>query len=150
MGLPQIAYNTGPTTLTFKRGTKDFIAQDSGRRNDNVSTSGLRESVYEATDLLISFSMPGLLISDDFTAWENFYSWAIPGGQFSFVPNLSVLVSSIPWAFNCVLEDKAFNPKYLGGLGRFSLDCTLRVVLDGSAPGNAGQIMRAYWGMSPT
>jgi hypothetical protein len=106
--------------------------------------------VYEATDLLISFSMPGLLISDDFTAWDTFYTSALSGSSFSFVPNLSVLVASVPWAFNCVLEDKDFAPKYLGGMGRFSLDCKFRVVLDGSAPGSAGQIMRAYWGMSPT
>ncbi|HWE50463.1 MAG TPA: hypothetical protein VG273_11760 [Bryobacteraceae bacterium] len=150
MALPQIIYGGGPTTLTFKRGTKGFSASDSARRNDNVSTSGLRESVYEATDLMIGFSLPGLLISDDFTAWENFYSWALQGNSFSFVPNLSVLVASVPWAFNCLVEDKEFSPKYLGGMGRFSLDCKFRVVLDGSAPANAGMIMRAYWGMSPS
>jgi hypothetical protein len=158
MGVCQINYNTGSTTLYFQRGPLNFIAEDSVRRHDNIATSGVRESVYEANDILISFTMPGLLMGTsgaaDYAAWKNFFAWARPGGSFQFCPNNSVLVSAAPWSgaayyFNCLLEDTGFKPKKLG-MGRYSLDVKFRVAPgDAYAPDNAGQIMEAFWGLQP-
>lgn len=158
MGSPQISYGSAPTVLSFLRGPLNFNAEDSARRHDNVSTSGLRESVFEAIDIMISFTMPALLMGTsgaaDYTAWKNFYAWAVQGGEFAFTPNTSVTVAGAPWSgapysFNCLLEDTSFKPKKIG-MGRFSLDCKFRVALgDAYAPANSGQIMEAFWGIPP-
>src|SRR5580704_6919767 len=99
MGVGQISYTKpGPTVVTFNiaRGLQSFIAEDSARRHDNISTSGLKESVYEATDLLIGFTMPGMVLGGDYTDWRNFYAWALAGGTFIFVPNSSVTLAAAP------------------------------------------------------
>lgn len=159
MSLPSITYTPtggGPVTFNFQDGPKDFIAYDSARRNDNVSTSGLRESVYEATDLMIAFTMPAILMASGgaYASWKNFYAACLQGIPFQFTPNPAVTAAAAPWSggtfwFNCLIEDTKFQPKRVGYY-RYSLDCKFRVVLDGQAPANAGMIMEAFLGISPT
>jgi hypothetical protein len=156
MGAAVIQYttNSGTVTFSFQRGPKDFIAEDSARRHDNVATSGLRESVLEFIDILIAFTMPGILMGGDYTDWKNFYAWALAGGEFSFYPNYSVTVAAAPWsgspyAVHCVLEDMGFKPKRVG-FWRYSIDCKFRVVPDTYAPPNSGWIMEAFMGLTPS
>lgn len=157
MGVPQINYNpgSGANVFNFQRGPQNFIAEDMVTRHDNLATIGLRESVYERTDILISFTMPGLLLASggDFADWKNFYSWALQGGLFIFAPNTDVTYAPSPWSgslfyFDCVLEDTGFKPKRVG-LGRYSLDCKFRVVPDNLRPSNSGMVMDAFWGLTP-
>jgi hypothetical protein len=153
MGAASIQYGSGPTSFNFKRGPRDFIAEDSARRHDNLSTSGFRESVFESNDILIAFTMPGILINDDYTDWKNFYAWGLAGWSFIFAPNLAVTAAAAPWSggtfeFNCLIEDVGFKPKRVG-LGRYSLDCKFRVVPDSYRPANSGMIMDAFMGYPP-
>ncbi|HEX4311878.1 MAG TPA: hypothetical protein VHZ25_17745 [Acidobacteriaceae bacterium] len=155
MGAPFINYIPAgaAVSLNFKNGPLDFLAQDSGRVHDNLSTSGIRERLLEKVDILISFTMPALLVGDDFTDWKNFYAWAIGGGTFSFAPNVSVLYAPAPWSggvyfFTCVLEDDSFAPKRVG-LRRYSIDCKFRVFNDALTPANAGMVTEAFWGDQP-
>lgn len=154
MGAARITYNSGSTVVfDFKRGPANFIAQDDGRAHNNLSTSGVRERVFEKADILIGFTMPGLLIGDDFVDWKNFYAWAIAGGSFAFAPNLSVTYAPAPWSgglyyFTCTLEDTGFVPKR-AGFKRYAIDCKFRVVNDALTPANSGSVMSVFWGGQP-
>ncbi len=51
------------TTLTFLRGPVDFTPYWDARVHDNLSTDGsARERVVENPDILISFSMPNMIL----------------------------------------------------------------------------------------
>jgi|SRR5665213_2485774 len=143
----------GAISFQPAHGPQNFIAEDSARRHDNIATSGLRESVFEATDILIAFTMPGIRIGTDYANWKNFYAAALPGGSFLFTPNTQLTVAAAPWSgqeyfFACVLEDTGFRPKRTA-LGVYSLECKFRVVPDALAPANSGMIMEAFWGLAP-
>ena len=146
--LPRITYNDGTArTLNFTDGALNFLPEDADVVHNNVSSSGYRERVLECSPILIAFIVPKMFVGGDFDAWWNFYKWARPGNAFTFIPNLSALVSGVPWGFSCVLEDTGFKPKKIAPTF-YSLDCKFRVVPDGSVA-SSGQILAAFWGFAP-
>jgi hypothetical protein len=141
----QISYDPGSGAIVLDcshRGVQNFIATDTGRGNDNLSSSGFRERVLEAVDTLASFTMPALLVADDYQAWAAFYRWAIGGGQFLFKPNYPLSSKS----YTVVLEQLDFKPARVG-VRRYSISVNLRFVPIGSAPADAGEVMYAFWGL---
>jgi len=131
------------SVLLFARGPRNFQAFYSSRKNDNLSTSGLRERVLEANDILITFEMPALRIDDDLPAWAGFMYWALGGLQFDFYPN-----SDINEHYHCVSDDDNFTPQRVG-LRVYSAAFQLRVVPDSIAPASPAQVLQRINGIGP-
>lgn len=144
MGLPQVSYLPNDATslilLDFKRGPVDFLCSTSVRAKDNVSTSGKRERVLEAQDLLISFSMPAIYVYDDYPAWSTFAEWAMGGNYFNLAPN-----ADFAGLLHCVSDDTSFTPNHKG-VGWYEFDFNWRIVPDPLCPLDPGVPMQMFYG----
>lgn len=135
-----ISYGGGPTVLSAW--VQNFVpVDDYSRSSRNVATSGLVETILESPDVMVSWTIPALSIASDYAAWATFFRWAADGSQFDFKAN-----SASSKTYHAVLESKRFQPRR-GGLGRYSLDVQIRIIPDGSAPADAGEVMQAFWGI---
>jgi len=137
-----ITYGVGSTAV-FAWVINFLAVDDYSRRVRNVATSGLVETVLESPDVLVSWTIPALQVGADYEQWATFYRWAAAGGQFAFAP----CYPASPKIYNATLDDKAFMPKRAGWM-RYSLDCTIRIVPDGAAPADVGEVMHAFWGLA--
>lgn len=128
MALPVVQYTValGDTrTVAFKRGPSDFRCYRDARVHDNLASSGaVRERVVEAVDVLITFTMPHLVLGDDLEAWGAFADWWIAGKRFQFSPN-----SALSDYCTCVAEDTAWQPIRTGPR-KFSASVRWRMVAD--------------------
>jgi hypothetical protein len=145
MGYPQISYQpvagvSDLVLLDFKRGPGDFICQTAIRAKDNLSTSGKRERVLEAQDLLITFTMPAVYIYEDYPAWSAFAEWAMDGVYFNFAPN-----SDFAGLLHCVSNDTTFTPSHKG-VGRYEFNFNWQIVPDPLCPLNPGVVMQMFYG----
>lgn len=141
-GLPLINYvppgSMSAMLLQFQRGPQNFICYPSARVNDNLSTSGFRERVTEAIDLMITFDMGALRIGDDFQAWAAFDTYALSGGQFAFAP------SAGGGYFNCVSDDTDLQSTRKGA-GVYAGKRVWRIVPDGQRPMDHGVVMAMFY-----
>jgi len=146
MPFPKLVYTSTtfpftPTTLPFTRGPVNFSVAWKSRVHDNLATSGLRERVVEAHDLLIAFTMPALRVADDLAAWTAFMSWALDGKQFDFYPD-----GSVGTYYHCVSDDDAFDLTRTAP-GQYSATFKFRIVPDSQAPGGPDDVLGAFYGL---
>lgn len=144
MALPKIVYNagSGPVALNFVRGPQDFSCYYSARVHDNLATSGVRERVMEARDILISFAMTHLRIEEDLAAWSVFMQFALGGAQFDFYPN-----NDLGDFYHCVIEGDLFEPRRTGP-GYYGASFRLRVAPDFLAPAHPGVVLQRFYGVT--
>ena len=135
--------NAVPATVNIACWAVGFDAYDQARRHKNLSTSGLQEVVYEASDVLCDWTIPALLVGSDYEQWATFFRWAAQGGTFNFAPRYPAS-SAI---YHATLESDDFKPKRVGP-GRYSLAVQIRIVPDGAAPADAGAVMHSFYGLS--
>lgn len=134
------------TTLTFLRGPVDFTPYWDARVHDNLSTDGsARERVVENPDILISFSMPNMILSADIASWASFMAFAIAGGQFQFFPCAANPALTDNYA--CVLEDKDWKPKR-NAPAKYGAQIVIRVLQVAGAPSDPGEVLRRFYGIS--
>lgn len=69
-------------------------------RHDNVSTSGVRESVLERVDRFLEINLEWIRSGTDLANWQAFLGYALTGGVFSYYPD-----ASIESFINSLLED---------------------------------------------
>lgn len=147
MSLPKIIYNAGAGNVTLQcvRGPRDFRCGYKTRAHDNLATSGLRERVFEANDILISFVMEQMAVTSDLPSWTAFAQWALSGGAFKFYPD-----AALSDYYNCVSDDDGFEPARTGP-GRYSAAFHFRIVPDGQAPdGGPGEVLERFYGIAAT
>ena len=92
MANPQIIYDpgSGPVTLVFAYAPRNVAATNSvAKRHDNVSSSGVRESILERIDNFLEIEMQAVLLGSDVTAWNAFMQYGLQGGQFAYYPDSS-------------------------------------------------------------
>lgn len=145
MSLPKVIYDpgSGNVTLLFLRGPRQFACFYSARVHDNLATGGLRERVVEAKDILITFEMPAIRVTDDYDDWATFMDWALAGGQFSFYPDAS-LTSDY---YHCVSDDTGF--EYARNApGQYAAAFRWRIVPDSQAPDDPGEVMKRFYGIT--
>ncbi len=146
MGLPKIVYDAGagPVVLTFQRGPQEFRASWDTRAHDNLATSGVRERVLEAHDILITFRMGHMRVDDptDLPAWAAFMKFALGGGQFGFYPNVD-----IDEQYHCVVDDDGFEPERVAP-GMYGAAFEFRVVPDAIAPADPVQVVKRLNGIA--
>ncbi len=143
MALPKIVYDAGAGAVTLQcvRGPAGFGCWAKARVHDNVATSGLRERVFEETDLFISFTMPALRVGEDYGAWAAFAAWAMQGGQFEFYPD-----GAQAEKHHCVDEGDGWETTRVGP-GVYSAAFSWRIVPDALAPADAGEVMERFYGV---
>jgi hypothetical protein len=91
MAYPQITYYSRSTlvTLAFTYPPRNVAAYNSvARRHDNISSSGVRESVLERIDNFLEIEMQTVLDGADVADWNAFMQYVLQGGQFSTTPTL--------------------------------------------------------------
>jgi len=135
----KIVYGSS-VTLAFD-GAVDFLCTLQARVHDNLSTSGIRERVVEAVDMLISFTLPKVRVSTDLAGWEAFAAWAINGAAFDFYPDV------LQAHFHCQAEDQGMEMAHVA-LGVYCLAFRWRVVPDSVAPADCGIVMKRYYGIT--
>jgi hypothetical protein len=143
---PQIIYNpgTGNVTLTFKRGPLNFKPYWDGRVHDNLATSGAaRERVVENLDILISFEVPHMVLTDDLSAWASFEAWALAGGQFQFYP-----CSTLTDYYDCVAEDSKWTPAR-NAPAKYGAPVVFRILQDSQCPSGPDIVLRRFYGITP-
>ncbi len=128
-------YNSGlgdftftPTYPAIGRQPNDGLA---ATRHDSITSSGIKQSVLERIDDVMTLSFPFVPLSD-MTAWKTMMTWLLAGNVFAYFPN-----SAVPtiWA-DYTLDDMDWTPKWTSFQNfSFELHCRLWVgatVISGS------------------
>jgi|SRR5579863_4323943 len=126
MAYPKIIYNTatGTVTLNFQYPPRRAPAYlYSATRHDNVSSAGVRESIFERLDQFATLEMDWVLSGADVTAWSSFMQYAMNGGPFSYYPDSSQAAFTNYW-----LEDTNWNAAYKRP-GKYSFKVKFRQVV---------------------
>lgn len=92
-------------------------------RHDNVSTSGVRESVLERIDQFAELNMEWIRSGADLANWALFLDCALTGAAFAYYPDAAVNSYT-----NYVLEDTGTQIAYKAA-GVYSLKLKLRVLV---------------------
>lgn len=120
MAYPQITYYSGSTlvTLPFTYPPRNVAAYNSvATRHDNISSSGVRESILERIDNFLEIEMETVLSGADVQNWNEFMQYALEGNQFSYYPD-----ASLGSYVNYWLDDSSWNAAYRApGLYSFKL-----------------------------
>ena len=124
MSYPKIVYTpigSTPQTLTFSLPpTRQPGAWKVAVRHDNVSTSGVRESVLERMDQFLEINMDWIQSGSELAAWQSFLDFALTGATFDYYPD-----ASAPLLTTCVLEDTETSLEFKAA-GFYSLTLRLR------------------------
>jgi hypothetical protein len=142
----KIVYNpgSGNVTLTFKRGPLNFKPYWGGRVHDNLATSGgARERVVENLDILMTFDMPNLVVTDDLNAWGSFMQFGLLGGQFQFYP-----CDALGDFYDCVLEQTTFEP-VRNAPAKYAAAVVVRILQNANAPTGPDIVVRRFYGITP-
>lgn len=110
MAYPAITYYSGSTLvrLTFTYPPRNVAAYNSvATRHDNISSSGVRESILERIDNFLEIEMQTVLTPADVANWNALMQYALQGGQFSFYPDASQTAFTNYW-----LEDTTWKAGY--------------------------------------
>jgi len=118
--VPKIEYNPGSGTVvlnfTFppvmKSGAPDLTAQ----REDSISVSGLKQSVWTRTDEFLPVQLDFVPVTD-MPAWTDFMRFALAGGLFNYFPD-----KTIAHYTTYTLDDSSWAPsRNFHGISRFKL-----------------------------
>ena len=119
MLLPKIVYGSGPTTLNFtfppvnKPGTDELKAE----RTDTITSTGLKQSVFERTDTFKTLQMD-YVPAADLANWAAFIAYAIEGGEFEYYPDATISGTHATYT----LEDTDWKPqRNFRGYAKFTL-----------------------------
>lgn len=120
-------YNTGsgdiefvPTYPAIGRQPLDGLA---ATRHDSITSSGIKQSVLERIDDLMTLSFPFVPLSD-MAAWKAFMVWVLAGNVFAYRPNST---DDTVWG-EYTLESQDWTPKFVSvGIFSFDFQCRLWV-----------------------
>ncbi len=120
MAFPQITYYSGSTlvTLPFTFPPRGVAAYNSvATRHDNISSSGVRESILERIDNFLELQIQAVFRGKDVENWNAFMQVALVGNQFSYYPDAAQSTYTNYW-----LEDTSWKAAYRSpGLYSFKL-----------------------------
>jgi hypothetical protein len=112
MANPKIVYTpVGGTeqTLNFTSAPRQQPGYSkSAVRHDNISTSGVRESVLERIDTFLELSVEYIQAGNDLAGWSAFLDFALTGASFAYYPDASQSAF-----INCLLEDTGETVAYM-------------------------------------
>lgn len=113
MIVPKFAYNTGagivdftPTNPAVKK-TPQGVGPLVASRHDSITTSGIKQSVFDRIDEFLELSFEDVP-ETDLASWKAFMSWALTGAQFTYYPDATDLLTY----FDYTLENTDWRPKW--------------------------------------
>ena len=120
-------YNTGsgdveftPTYPPIGKQLNDGLA---ATRHDSFTSSGIKQSVLERIDDVMTLNFP-FVPQSDLAAWKSFMEYALAGGVFAYRPNAA---DDTVW-YEYTLDSMDWTPKFVcPGTFSFSLQCRLWV-----------------------
>lgn len=83
---PKFVYNGNTFIPTYPAKGKVPVDGQRAERTDSTTTSGLRQSVTERIDRIVTLEFPSIPESD-LTSWDAFIGWALAAGQFQYYPD---------------------------------------------------------------
>jgi|SRR5579859_1021353 len=92
-------------------------------RHDNISTSGIRESVLERVDQFTELSLNWIRAGTDLANWTAFLDFALTGAAFAYYPDASLTAYT-----NYVLENTDATLAYKAA-GVYALKLKFRVLV---------------------
>jgi len=106
--VPKFHYNGNDFIPTYPPKGKVSVDKQSATRSDSISSSGLRQSVTERIDRVLTLEFPSIP-EGDLTNWDAFISWILAAGQFDYYPD-STLSSSNTYQ----VVDTDLGPEWVG------------------------------------
>jgi len=92
-------------------------------RHDSITSSGIKQSVLERLDDVMTLTFP-VVPQSDLAAWKAFMTWALAGGVFAYRPNAAV---NTVWG-EYTTDSLDWNPKFVSpGIFAFEFQCRLWV-----------------------
>ena len=82
----KFVYNGNTFIPTYPPSGKVPNDKQSAVRHDSITTSGLRQSVLERIDRVLTLEFKTIPDSD-LSNWDAFIGWALAGGQFDYYPD---------------------------------------------------------------
>lgn len=127
MILPMFIYNLGsgdiewvPSTPAIGKQPLDCLA---ATRHDSITSSGIKQSVLERIDDVMTLSFPFVPVGD-LANWKAFMAWALAGNVFAYRPNSTI---NTVWG-EYTLDSLDWTPKFVCfGYFSFELQCRLWV-----------------------
>lgn len=111
---PKFAYNAGsgvvdfsPTYPATQKSGPPTVANLSAIRHDSVTSTGIKQSVWERTDELYELNFETVPESD-LASWRAMMSWLLQGAQVTYYPD----VTDAATYYDYTLEDMAWAPKW--------------------------------------
>jgi hypothetical protein len=115
--LAKIIYNGNTFIPAYPPKGKVPVDKQDATRHDSITTSGLRQSITERVDRIVTLDFP-FVPESDVTNWDAFVSWAIVGGQFQYYPD-STLSSNNTYQ----VVDTQLGPEFVSpGFYKFSMN----------------------------
>lgn len=90
--VPKVVYPTGggtTFTFTFPPRLVPYKVYEAVR-HDNLSSAGVKESIYERTDEFLVFTMENVKAGSDISGWDSFIQSALQGIPFDYYPDSTV------------------------------------------------------------
>jgi hypothetical protein len=85
---PKFHYNGNNFIPTYPPTGKVAVDKQSAVRSDSISSSGLRQSITERIDRVLTLEFP-VIPEEDLNDWDAFISWILAAGQFDYYPDSS-------------------------------------------------------------
>ena len=119
-GSPIVDVYFTPTLPPIGKQPLDCLAST---RHDSITSSGIKQSVSERIDDVMTLTFPMVPLSD-LAAWKSFMIYALAGNIFAYRPNAAV---NTTW-YDYTLDSQDWNPKFVApGYYSFELQCRLWV-----------------------
>lgn len=96
----------------------------SATRHDSITSSGIKQSVLERIDDMMTMTFP-MVPQSDLAAWKAFMTYALGGGVFAYRPNAA---DNTNWA-DYTIESMDWTPKKLEAPGYFSFEFQCRMLM---------------------
>lgn len=87
--VPKFIYNSNTFIPQFPSKGKVPVDKQSATRQDSISSSGLRQSITERIDRVLTLDFQTIPESD-VADWDSFISWVLAAGQFDYYPDASL------------------------------------------------------------
>jgi hypothetical protein len=106
--VPKFVFNSTTFVPTYPPKGKVPLDGQRAERHDSLTSSGLRQSVTERIDRVLTLNFPNIPESD-LSSWDTFLSWALAAGQFQYYPDSTQMSF-----YTYQLEDTEGVPEWVG------------------------------------
>lgn len=92
--VPKFIYNSNTFIPTYPPKGKVPVDKQSATRHDSITSSGLRQSVLERIDRVLTLEFQ-FIPESELSSWDAFIGWVLAGGQFQYYPDSTLTSNNV-------------------------------------------------------